>query len=102
MKEKRVYLDNTAATRLDERVLEAMTPYFFDTYAVATSEFAYTQGIEARETLDETRRKLAKALGAEPDEFVFTSGSTESSNMALKGVAWLWAKRKVNVSLYPR
>ena len=94
MKEKRVYLDNTAATRLDERVLEAMTPYFFDTYAVATSEFAYTQGIEARETLDETRGKLAIALGAEPEEFVFTSGSTESSNMALKGVALALGKKK--------
>ena len=46
---KQVYLDNSAATRLDERVLEAMRPYFFDTYAVATSEFAYSQGIKARE-----------------------------------------------------
>jgi len=94
MQEKQVYLDNTAATRLDERVLEAMTPYFFDTYAVATSEFAYTQGIEARETLDEARGVLAKALGAESEEFIFTSGSTESSNMALKGVALALGKKK--------
>ena len=41
-------MDNAAATRLDERVLEAMMPCFFDTYAVATSEFGYSQGIEAR------------------------------------------------------
>ena len=94
MQEKQVYLDNTAATRLDERVLEAMTPYFFNTYAVATSEFAYTQGIEARETLDEARGVLAKALGAESEEFIFTSGSTESSNMALKGVALALGKKK--------
>ena len=94
MQEKRVYLDNTAATRLDERVLEAMTPHFFDTYAVATSEFAYTQGIEAREALDDAREKLAKALGAEPEELVFTSGSTESSNMAIKGVALALSKKK--------
>lgn len=94
MQEKRVYLDNSASTRLDEQVLEAMTPYFFDKYAVATSEFAYTQGIEARETLDEARVSLAKALGAEPEEFVFTSGSTESSNMALKGVALALGKKK--------
>ena len=47
-----IYLDNAAATRLDEQVLEAMKPYFFDNYAVATSEFAYSQGIEARESLD--------------------------------------------------
>ncbi len=94
MQEKRIYLDNSASTRLDERVLEAMTPYFLDTYAVATSEFAYTQGIEAREALDEARVSLAKALGAESEEFVFTSGSTESSNMALKGVALALSEKK--------
>lgn len=94
MQEKRVYLDNSASTRLDNRVLEAMMPYFFDTYAVATSEFAYTQGIEAREALEEAREALAKALGAESEEFVFTSGSTESSNMALKGVALALGKKK--------
>jgi cysteine desulfurase len=84
---KRVYLDNAAATRLDERVLEAMTPYFFDTYAVATSEFAYTQGIEAREALDKARSDMTGFLNARPEEFIFTSGDTESSNIALKGVA---------------
>ena len=94
MQEKRVYLDNSASTRLDERVLEGMTPYFFDKYAVATSEFAYTQGIEAREALDEARLSLAKELGAEPEEFIFTSGSTESSNMALKGVSLALGKKK--------
>jgi cysteine desulfurase len=91
---RRIYLDNAAATRLDERVLEAMKPYFFDTYAVATSEFAYTQGIEAREALDEVRKSLASVLGADQEEFIFTSGGTESSNMALKGVALALAKKK--------
>ena len=84
---RQVYLDNSAATRLDERVLEAMKPYLFDKYAVATSEFAYSQGIEAREVLDGAREALALAMGAAPGEFIFTSGSTESSNIALKGVA---------------
>ena len=87
MLDKSVYLDNAAATRLDDRVLEAMKPYFFDVFAVATSEFGYSQGIEAREALDKARTSLATALGASPEEFIFTSGSTESSNMALKGVA---------------
>ena len=87
LERRQVYLDNAAATRLDERVLEAMKPYFFDTYAVATSEFAYSQGIEAREALDSARQALAAALGAAPGEFIFTAGSTESSNIALKGVA---------------
>jgi len=94
MADKLVYLDNAAATRLDERVLEAMKPYLFDTYAVATSEFGYSQGIEAREALDKARGTLAKALGAAPEEFIFTSGSTESSNIALKGVGLALGKKK--------
>jgi len=84
---KAVYMDNAAATRLDEEVLEAMTPCYFDNYAVATSEFGYSQGLEAREILAEARAGIAASLGAEPGEFIFTSGSTESSNLALKGVA---------------
>jgi len=92
--QKLTYLDNAAATRLDERVLEAMTPYFFQTYAVATSEFGYSLGIEAREALDAARRSLASRLGASPEEFIFTSGDTESSNMALKGVALALGEKK--------
>ena len=94
MLNRRVYLDNAAATRLDEQVLEAMKPYFFDTYAVVTSEFAYSQGIEAREALDRAREALAAALGATSEEFIFTSGSTESSNIALKGVALALGEKK--------
>lgn len=89
-----VYLDNAAATRLDERVLEAMKPYLFETYAVATSEFGYSMGIEAREALDRARTSLATRLGAGAEEFVFTSGSTESSNMAIKGVALALGEKK--------
>jgi len=91
---KQIYLDNSATTRLDERVLEAMKPYFFDKYAVATSEFAYSQGIEARETLDGVRESIAVALGAATAEFIFTSGSTESSNIALKGVGLALGNKK--------
>ena len=87
MSENAVYMDNAAATRLDERVFEAMKPCFFDNYAVATSEFGYSQGLEAREILAEARAGMAAVLGAQPNEFVFTSGNTESSNLALKGVA---------------
>lgn len=82
-----VYLDNGASTRLDERVLDAMKPYFFDTYAVATSEFAYSIGIEAKSGLNEARETIASSLGCSPEELIFTSGSTESSNLAIKGVA---------------
>ncbi len=90
-----IYLDNSAGTRLDERVLEAMRPYFFDTYAVATSEFGYSMGIESRESLDRARATLAARLGAaQAEEFIFTSGSTESSNMALKGAALALGEKK--------
>jgi len=94
MFDKFVYLDNAAATRLDERVVEAMKPYFLDVYAVATSEFGYSQGIEAREALDKARETLANVLGASRKEFIFTSGSTESSNIALKGVALALGEKK--------
>jgi cysteine desulfurase len=94
MFDETIYLDNSASTRLDERVLDAMRPYFFDTYAVATSEFGYSLGIEAREALDGARAQLAGILGAQPEEFVFTSGGTESSNLALKGVAMALGAKK--------
>lgn len=94
MFDKFVYLDNAAATRLDERVIEVMKPYFLDVYAVATSEFGYSQGIEAREALDKARETLANVLGASRKEFIFTSGSTESSNIALKGVALALGEKK--------
>lgn len=95
-------MDNAAATRMDERVLEAMTPYFFDTYAVATSEFGYSQGIEAREALDEARHNLANLLGADKDELIFTSGSTEASNIALKGIAMALGEKKGRHIIIPK
>jgi cysteine desulfurase len=89
-----IYLDNSASTRLDERVLDAMKPYFFDTYAVATSEFGYSMGIDAKEGLQEARGIIANSLTATPEEIVFTSGDTESSNMAIKGVCAALKKKK--------
>jgi cysteine desulfurase len=94
MMEKTVYMDNAAATRMDERVLEAMKPYFFETYPVATSEFGYSLGIEAREALEGAREKIASHIGADGEEFIFTSGDTESSNLALKGVALALGEKK--------
>ena len=92
--EKSYYLDNASATRLDEAVLEAMMPYFFKTYSVATSEFGYSIGVEARDAMEEARGKLAEYMGADQKEFIFTSGSTESSNLALKGVAKALGEKK--------
>jgi len=93
---KQIYMDNAATTRLDEAVFEKMKPCYFENYAVATSEFGYSQGIEARETLSEARAAIAASLGAEPEEFIFTSGDTESSNLALKGVARIQSMKKGN------
>lgn len=94
MYENVIYLDNAAVTRLDERVLEAMKPYFFDLYAIATSQFGYSLGVDAKDALDDARTQIASALGAAPGELIFTSGSTESSNLALKGVAAALEKKK--------
>ncbi|WKY44381.1 cysteine desulfurase family protein [Eubacteriaceae bacterium ES2] len=85
--EKIYYFDNASATRLDDYVFNAMIPYFMEKYSVATSEFGYSPGVEAREAMEGAREKIAGSLGAKAEEFIFTSGSTESSNLALKGVA---------------
>lgn len=94
MKNEYHYFDNAAATRMDERVYEAMYPYLFEHYAVATSEFGYSPGIEAKTALEKARQQLALALNAAPQEFIFTSGNAESSNMAIKGVAQALAGKK--------
>lgn len=91
---EQIYLDNSASTRVDEKVLETMKPYFFEKYAVATSEFGYSLGIEAKEGLEKARARVATELGASPEEIIFTSGGAESSNLALKGVARKLGKRE--------
>ena len=83
---KNIYMDNASSTRLDERVLEAMEPYLLRKYAVATSEFGHSMGIEAKEGLENARARIAESIGADHTEIVFTSGSSESSNLALKGM----------------
>jgi cysteine desulfurase len=92
--DKFIYLDNAAASRLDERVLEAMRPFFFDTYAVATSQFGYSLGVDAKDALDAARASVSAAVGGGPEELIFTSGATESSNIAIKGVALALGEKK--------
>jgi cysteine desulfurase len=83
---QRIYLDNAATTSVDNRVLEAMIPYFRNCYGNASSLHSF--GTDAKEILDRSRKKLASFIGAEPHEIVFTSGGTEANNMALKGIAF--------------
>jgi len=83
---QRIYLDNAATTQVDERVVLSMLPYHSEEYGNASSLHSF--GIHAKEILDRSRRKLASFIGAEPEEIVFTSGGTESNNLALKGIAF--------------
>jgi cysteine desulfurase len=80
------YLDHAATTHLDERVLEAMLPYLRERWGNPSS--LYGHGRVARRALDESRDTVAQVLGCRPSEILFTSGGTESDNLAIKGVAF--------------
>ncbi len=85
MTKRFVYMDHAATTPLREEVLEAMLPYLQDKYGNPSS--LHSAGREARAAINEAREKTALALGAEPNEIFFTSGGTESNNIAIKGAA---------------
>ncbi|HXI24713.1 MAG TPA: cysteine desulfurase family protein, partial [Pyrinomonadaceae bacterium] len=81
---RRIYLDHSATTPIDARVLEAMLPYLTEKFGNASSVHMFGQ--EARAAVDKARRQVAELIGARANEIVFTSGGTEANNLAIRGV----------------
>jgi cysteine desulfurase len=84
-KKQVIYLDNNATTQIDKRVLDAMMPFLTNEFANANSTHQF--GVKAYESVKTARGQVSELIGAEPHEIVFTSGSTEAINLAIKGVA---------------